>query len=207
MNATPLRSPAIDAVLTMCAGVPCSRMIGRKVCTPWITPHRLTPKTHRQSSSVWSWIRLNVETPALLHSTSTRPNRSSVVAASSLDGAGVGHVDRDGFGLAPGRADPRRDRLGLVAVEVGDDDRRTRRGERLGEGAADAARRAGHHRDPPGADHIVVSPSSCRLRSSGVVLSRRRAMISSPVRYDDASLGQEQRGADDLVGRRRSGRG
>ena len=32
MKATPLSRPAIDAVLTMWAGVPCSRMIGMKVC-------------------------------------------------------------------------------------------------------------------------------------------------------------------------------
>ena len=34
MNATPLSSPPIDAVLTMWPGVPCSRMIGRNVVHP-----------------------------------------------------------------------------------------------------------------------------------------------------------------------------
>src|SRR6266540_3740869 len=82
MKTTPLRSPAMEAVLTMWAGVPCRRMTGTKLCSPWTTPHTLTSKTQRQSSSVWSRSRLNVDTPALLHNTSTRPNRSSVVAAS-----------------------------------------------------------------------------------------------------------------------------
>ena len=53
-EATPLSSPAIDAVLTMWAGVPWLRMMGRKLCSPWTTPQRLTSKTQRQSSRVWS---------------------------------------------------------------------------------------------------------------------------------------------------------
>ena len=52
---------------------------------PWTTPQRLTWTTQRQSSRVWSAIWLKVETPALLHSTSTRPNRSIVAAASRVD--------------------------------------------------------------------------------------------------------------------------
>ncbi len=82
MKATPVSRPPIDAVFTTWAGVPCLRMIGRNVWMPCTTPQKFTSTTHRQSSRVWSLIRLNVETPALLHNTSTRPNRSSVVAAS-----------------------------------------------------------------------------------------------------------------------------
>ena len=93
------------------------------MCNPWTTPHRLTSKTHRQSSSVWSRSRLNVDTPALLHSTSTRPNRSSVVAASASTAAASRHVDLHRLGVAPGGPDVGRDHLGLGAVEVGDDDR------------------------------------------------------------------------------------
>ena len=53
----------------------------------------------------------------------------------------------------PAPRQPIRDRLGFATVEVGEHDRRPGGDERLGEGAADAARRAGHYRDPPGADH------------------------------------------------------
>jgi hypothetical protein len=49
---------------------------------PVMTPHRLTSNTQCQSSRVWSCSRLNMDTPALLHRTSTRLNRSSVDAAS-----------------------------------------------------------------------------------------------------------------------------
>src|SRR5580704_7244281 len=122
MKATPLRSPAIDAVLTMCAGVPWSRMIGTKVCTPCTTPQKLTPTTHRQSSRVWSLIRLNVETPALLHNTSTRPNRSSVVAASRSTSA-ASDVHLDGESDATRALDTLRDDIRRAVVEVGDHDR------------------------------------------------------------------------------------
>ena len=45
------------------------------------------------------------------------------------------------------------------AVEVGEHDCRARGGECLRERAADAAGRAGHHRDPPGADHAASADS------------------------------------------------
>ena len=173
MNATPLSSPAMDAVLTMWARVPCSRMMGRKLCKPWTTPHRLTSKTHRQSSSVWSRNKLNVDTPALLHSTSTRPNRSSVVAAKLVDRAGIGDVDTDGLCFGAVRADARRHSLGCLLVEVGDDDRGARSRERFGEPVSDAARRAGHHRDPSRPDHVMRFGHGASLVTGA--LSHRRA--------------------------------
>jgi hypothetical protein len=42
----PVVSPAIDAVLTTCAGSPCSSRIGTNVRIPWITPQTLTFTIH-----------------------------------------------------------------------------------------------------------------------------------------------------------------
>ena len=44
-------SPPTDDVLTTCAGPPCSIIPGTNALIPWITPHRLTPRSHCHSRS------------------------------------------------------------------------------------------------------------------------------------------------------------
>ena len=80
MNGSPLARPASDDVLTMCAGCPWASSLGRNAWTPWTTPHRFTPSTHRQSSSVWATMGLNVETPGVVadHVHGTEPVESGV---------------------------------------------------------------------------------------------------------------------------------
>src|SRR5690606_5548524 len=56
-------------------------MIGTKVRTPWITPHRFTPSTHSQSLTLCSQTSPPAATPALLNSRCTAPNASSVRCA------------------------------------------------------------------------------------------------------------------------------
>ena len=144
----------------------------------------------RQSSRVWSRNRLKVETPALLHSTSTRPKRSSVVAASRSTAAASDDVDGDR--LAPRRPSariPPATASASAAVEVGDHDRRALGGERLGQRAADAA---GARRSPPPPGPAPITPSMRRhvrlRRVVGLPSQPPSSRISSPVRYDDASL-------------------
>ena len=129
-------------------------MIGTKLCSPWTTPQRLTSKTQRQSSSVWSRIRLNVETPALLHSTSTRPNRASVPAANRSTAAASATFTSIASASPPDARMPAATASASARVEVGHHDRRTGGRERLGQGPPDAAGGAGHHRHLARADHL-----------------------------------------------------
>ncbi len=46
----PVMNEAIEAVLTMCPPCACAFSRGTKVCTPLITPPRLTPRIQSQSS-------------------------------------------------------------------------------------------------------------------------------------------------------------
>ncbi len=48
-----------------------------------MTPHRLTPRTHCQSRSVWVQIGPSTATPALLCTTCTAPNEDNAAAASA----------------------------------------------------------------------------------------------------------------------------
>ena len=77
----------------------------------------------------------------------------------SFDGCRIGDVDGHGERVGTVAAQTFGDRLGFATVEVGEHDRGARGRECLGERAADATGGAGHHRDPPGADHrISVQP-------------------------------------------------
>src|SRR3978361_904538 len=74
-------SPAIDAVLTMWPS-PCSSSRGVNDRMPWMTPHRFTPSTHSQLSTVVSQVRPPDETPALLQMTCAAPYASSAASRS-----------------------------------------------------------------------------------------------------------------------------
>src|SRR6185503_5220822 len=56
----------------------CLIRCGVNARTPWITPHRLTPRIHCQSAGVFSHTAPSGDTPALLHTTCTPPSRVSV---------------------------------------------------------------------------------------------------------------------------------
>src|SRR3954447_8501846 len=58
-------------------------MIGTKLWTPWITPHRFTPSSHFQSEMVHCQISPPVATPALLWSRWTAPKASTARCASA----------------------------------------------------------------------------------------------------------------------------
>src|SRR3990172_5287369 len=45
-------NPAPEAVFTTWHSSPCAIMMGTNTLTPWMTPHRLTPRTHSQSFTV-----------------------------------------------------------------------------------------------------------------------------------------------------------
>src|SRR5579862_4344796 len=89
------------AVLTMWPS-PCSTRAGRKARTPWITPHRFTPSTHSQGSVGPNHGSDRLDTPALLHTTCTAPNRWRAAAArarteaSSLTSVGTTSVSTPG---------------------------------------------------------------------------------------------------------------
>ena len=82
------KKPAIDAVLTTWPASPASSMRGRKLVTPWMTPHRSTPSTHSQSFRDSSATVPPPPTPALLHNSSTLPKRSNAAAASASTWSG-----------------------------------------------------------------------------------------------------------------------
>src|SRR5689334_16876973 len=67
-------SPAIDDVLTMCAGVPAAIMRGTNARIALRMPHRFTPSTHSKSAAERSHSTPPTKTPALLHRTSTEPH-------------------------------------------------------------------------------------------------------------------------------------
>src|SRR3954469_13620262 len=66
----------MDAVLTTWPAPPCASILGTNARIPWMTLHRSTPSTHRQSSRVSAQARALFTTPALLHSRWTAPNRA-----------------------------------------------------------------------------------------------------------------------------------
>src|SRR5688572_10367071 len=69
--------PDTEAVLTIWPSS-CAIRCGTKARTPCTTPHRLTPRIHCQSATVFSHTAPSGETPALLHTTCTPPRRVSV---------------------------------------------------------------------------------------------------------------------------------
>ena len=75
-------SPAMEAVLTMWPS-PWAMNSGVNARIPWITPQRLTPSTHCQSSSVCSHTGPPAETPALLQITWAVPKRSTARSRSA----------------------------------------------------------------------------------------------------------------------------
>src|SRR3990172_2359079 len=76
-------NPAPEAVFTTWHSSPCAIMMGTNTLTPWMTPHRLTPRTHSQSFTVCCQITPPTPTPALLQSTCTPPKVSTVNLASA----------------------------------------------------------------------------------------------------------------------------
>ena len=66
--------PAIEAVLRI-APPPCATRRGAKKWQPWMTPMRLMPMIHRQSSSGACPIVPAAATPALFTTRSMRPRR------------------------------------------------------------------------------------------------------------------------------------
>ena len=100
----------------------------------------------RQSSRSTSSQGMKGTIAALLTSTSTLPNRSSVASTMRLDVAGIGDVRPRPPSPSPVSAVGRR--LRSLLVDVGDDDRRALLGELLGDRPADPLGAAGHDRDP-----------------------------------------------------------
>src|SRR5262245_61407268 len=78
-----LVSPATEPGLTMCPSPPCCSTRGTNVRTPCTTPQRFTPSNHCQSATVCSHVEPLSATPALLHTTSTRPNAATARSASA----------------------------------------------------------------------------------------------------------------------------
>src|SRR5207248_1293889 len=76
-------SPAIEAVLTMCPPSPPAIIRGTNVSIPWITPQRLTPRTHCQSRCVARSSPPHAATPALLQRTWTAPKTCHARSASA----------------------------------------------------------------------------------------------------------------------------
>src|SRR5260221_3665745 len=77
----PVKSPASEAVLTICPPSPWLSISGTKISTPLATPFRLTSSTQRHSSSVSRSIGAETATPALLTTTWTLPNLEIVSSA------------------------------------------------------------------------------------------------------------------------------
>ena len=109
--------------------------------------------------------------PALLTRMSSRPCRSTIVAGQLLERRRVGDVERS----PPRRARPPRRSPSTVASRViaargGDDQSRPARASRVGNRAADAARRAGHERDFAGQiEHHAIRPQRHRRRRREIV--------------------------------------
>ena len=134
---------------------------GRNARTPCTTPQKLTPITHSHDSMPPNHGSPPPATPALLHSTLTCPKRSSVWVASAstcsrlLTSVSTASVSTP---VAAIRCSAASSASGL---DVGEHERATGGGERVGEREADAARRAGDDRDrcrfptPSGADPSV----------------------------------------------------
>src|SRR6476660_3592601 len=78
----PATRPATDAVFTTYPCDCCIR-IGTNARNPWMTPHRLTPRTHSHVASGASHERPPAPTPALLHATWIAPKRSTAASASA----------------------------------------------------------------------------------------------------------------------------
>ena len=79
--------PAIDDVITTCAGSPCSISRGTNARTPWIGPQRFTPSTQAQSASVRCHDTPAWNTPALRQTRCAPPNVSKAAAASASTAA------------------------------------------------------------------------------------------------------------------------
>ena len=128
---------------------PASRT-GRKLRTPCTTPQRFTPTTHSHDSIGPNHALDFVATPALLQTTSTRPNRSTAASASACtDAASLTSVvtARVATPLAATRSAAAR-QPGLV--DVGQDDVEATVSERSGQGQPDPAGRTGDRGDLAG---------------------------------------------------------
>src|SRR5262249_53019768 len=68
--------PAIETVLTMCAGIAAASIRGTKARIAFRMPQRLTPSVHSKSDCGRSHMKPPANTPALLHSTSVAPKIS-----------------------------------------------------------------------------------------------------------------------------------
>ncbi len=146
-NGAPDR-PATEEVLTMCPSVPWASIRGTNARMPWRMPHRLAPSTNSKSATGRSQMSPPTNTPALLQSTWTWPQRSKTASArastsparltsqTSATESGAGWWDRrsgGGLGERP-------------AVEIGHRHLHPLPGEREGQGPPDPAAGSGHHR-------------------------------------------------------------
>jgi hypothetical protein len=144
----PERSPASEAVLTMCPSVSWSIMIGRNVRTPWMTPIRLTPSTQCQSSRVL--VQLGnplVPTPALLQTTCTAPVLAERLLRERVDLLGLRDVGHHGVHVRAGVPEAGGGERERLLLDVAQHDAHAGLHERLAHAAPDAAGGSRDHGD------------------------------------------------------------
>ncbi len=144
-----MNPPLPDVVFTTAPSVSWASMVGRNALMPLTAPITFTSSDQRQSLTWCShiWPSDADPTPALLHSTSTAPNASSVASRSASSDDELGDVGDDTDDVATLVAQLGRGLGDLLAVDVGDDRAHAFVGEALDERATDAAGAAGDDRD------------------------------------------------------------
>ena len=145
---------------------------------PLTTPITLTSSDQRQSLTWCShiWPSDADPTPALLHSTSTAPNASSVASRSASSDDELGDVGDDADDVASLVAQLGRGRRSTsVGVDVGDDRAHALVGEALDQRAADASRAPGDDRDLAG--EILHATTFTRGLRVGHAVGRRVVVL------------------------------
>ena len=126
---------------------------------PWNTPLMLTSTTRFQLATGVSHRYPNCSTPALLTSNRTGPMSRYVRSASAVTGVWVPHVARCRHSLTTRRAELLGQRVGCVAVDVGDDHGHAQCTGVAGQSGADSGTGAGDDGDAATKDiacgHVV----------------------------------------------------
>ena len=147
-----MNPPLPDVVFTTAPSVSWASMVGRNALMPLTAPITFTSSDQRQSLTWCSHICPSdaEPTPALLHSTSTAPNASSVASRNDFERRQLGDVGDHTDDVATLVAQLGR-RLGdLLGVDVGDDRAHAFVGEAFDQRATDAARAPGDDHDLAG---------------------------------------------------------
>jgi hypothetical protein len=140
-------TPANEAVAAMWPPSPCATMRCANDSTPWITPHRSTSITQRQSSWVMSTTGPLTATPAFRNTMCTAPIFSKAESASACTDARSLTSHTMPSARAPCVRSLRTAASSAGGLDIGDDEQRALAHKRLGGREADPARAARDHRN------------------------------------------------------------